>query len=266
MNIVEWFYRCAHNNAQSVLKSALLLTFVVIAIFVLPRVSAAQSSMQSPTHSTVHNTTQNVSASSTDSSEAPHIGLGVSLVPYTFPNNDTYLVQPAGALSWYVPVQFGRHFRCEVEFSYAQANDSLLLALDNNLLIRNYRVSTFARVGVGVYYTHPFDVSTRLYAGLRSGLVSASVTWESFVVGQNMTSPYLYNENIGSFWFGGVVGFEYCITKHVALAAEAHLTSYATGAVSSTSPLPSNYPARFLAGRTSDAVLTSANVAVRFFF
>jgi hypothetical protein len=258
MNTVERLFRYAENNAQSALKSALPLAFVVIVTFVLPIASTGQNAIQS--------TTQSVSASSADSSEAPHIGLGVSLLPYTFPNNDTYLVQPAGALSWYVPVQFGQHFRCELEFSYTQANDSLLLTIDNNQRIRNYRVSTFARVGVGIYYMHPFDASTRLYAGVRSGLVTASVTWESFVIGQTMTSPYVYNENIGSFWFGGVVGFEYCFTKHIALAGEAHLTSYATGTPYTTSQLPSNYPARFPAGRTSDAVLTSANVAVRFFF
>lgn len=226
--------------------AAVLLTFLLVP----PHASFAQQS----------------GAQVADSSEAPHIGLGISLLPYTFPNNDTYLVQPAGALSWYVPVQFGRHFRCELEFSYARAGDSLLLVLDNNQRISNYRVSTFARAGVGVYYTHPFDAATRLYGGVRSGLVTSSVAWESFVVGQGMTAPYIYNENIGSFWFGGTVGFEYRFTNHIALGAEAQLTSYATGAVYSSSPLPSNYPARFPVGRTSDAVLTSANVAVRFFF
>ena len=79
-------------------------------------------------------------------------------------------------------------------------------------------------------------------------------------------SPFVYFENIGSFWIGGVVGFEYRLTKHISLGAEAHLTSYATGAVTSLSPLPSNYPTRFPAGRTSDAVVTSANAAIRFFF
>lgn len=229
------------------------ITFALAILLAIPQVQYAQGAAQS-------------AAQVADSSEAPRVGLGISLLPYTFPNNDTYLVQPAGALSWYVPVQFGQHFRCELEFSFAQASDSLLLALDNNQRISNYRVSTFARAGVGVYYTHPFDATTRLYGGVRSGLVTSSVRWESFVVGQGMTAPYLYDENIGSFWFGGAVGFEYRFTNHIALGAEAQLTSYATGAVHSSSPLPSNYPARFPVGRTSDAVLTSANVAVRFFF
>ncbi|MFY7999867.1 MAG: outer membrane beta-barrel protein [Candidatus Kapaibacteriota bacterium] len=201
------------------------------------------------------------------SSEAPHVGLGISLLPYTFPNNDTYLVQPAGTLSWYAPVQFGKHFRCEVEFSYMQSHDSLRLQLSSTVGTNNYRISTFGRVGLGVYYTHPFDLQTRLYAGLRSGLVTSSVQWKSFIVGSTMTSPFVYDEGIGSFWIGGVLGFEYLLTKHIAIGAEAHLTSYATGATNSyISTLPSNYPARFPVGRTSDAALTSANVAIRFFF
>ncbi len=254
MNLLLKNYRAVGTTCKALCNSLRIGILTAVLTFLVPQTYFAQA------------TTVHAPAQTADSSEAPHIGLGISLLPYTFPNNDTYLVQPAGALSWYVPVQFGQHFRCELEFSYAQANDSLLLVLDNNQRIRNYRVSTFARGGVGVYYTHPFDATTRLYAGVRSGLVTSSVTWESYVVGQNMTAPYLYNENIGSFWFGGAVGFEYRFTNHIAIGAEAQLTSYATGAVYSSSPLPSNYPARFPAGRTSDAVLTSANVAVRFFF
>lgn len=254
MNLLLKNYRAVGTTCKALCNSLCIGILTAVLTLLVPQTYFAQV------------TTVHAPAQTADSSEAPHIGLGISLLPYTFPNNDTYLVQPAGALSWYVPVQFGQHFRCELEFSYAQANDSLLLAFDNNQRIRNYRVSTFARGGVGVYYTHPFDATTRLYAGVRSGLVTSSVTWESFVVGQNMTAPYLYNENIGSFWFGGAVGFEYRFTNHIAIGAEAQLTSYATGAVYSSSPLPSNYPARFPAGRTSDAILTSANVAVRFFF
>ncbi|MCU0427052.1 MAG: hypothetical protein MUF71_15650 [Candidatus Kapabacteria bacterium] len=200
-------------------------------------------------------------------SEAPRVGIGVSILPYTFPNNDTYLVQPAGVHSWYIPVQFGQHFRWETEFAFAQANDSLRLNLNNNTVpARHYRTSTFSRVGMGVYYTHPFDAETRVYTGVRSGVVVSAVRWETFLLDRVMPSPFVYLENIGSFWFGGVLGFEYRFARHFALGAEAHLASYTTGAMSSTNPPPSDYPVRFPAGRTSDAVLTSANVALRFFF
>lgn len=198
--------------------------------------------------------------------ETPRVGLGISLVPYVFPNNDTYPVQPAGVMSWYIPVQIGRYFRWETEFSYAQTGDSLLFNLNNNSVpARHYRVTTYAHLGMGVYYTHPLEEHTRLYGGVRSGIVSASVQWETFLLDRVMTQPFLYAENIGSFWIGGVIGFEYSITRHVAFGAEAHITSYATGAVSSRSPLPADYPARFPAGRTSDVILTSARIALRVF-
>lgn len=201
------------------------------------------------------------------SSEAPRLGVGVSLLPYTFPNNDIYVVQPAGVHTWYVPVQFGRHFRWETEFAFSQTGDSLRFMLNNNTVpARHYRVTTFARVGMGVYYTHPFDAQTRLYAGVRSGLVSASVRWETFLLDRMMTKPFVYFENIGSFWIGGVLGFEYRFAQHFAVGAEAHLTNYTTGAVASLSDVPKDYPIRFPAGRTSDAIVTSANLAFRFFF
>lgn len=200
-------------------------------------------------------------------SEAPRVGIGVSVLPYTFPNNDTYLVQPTGVHSWYVPVQFGKHFRWETEFAFSQTNDSLQFTLNNNTVpARHYRVTTFARVGMGVYYVHPFDAQTRLYGGVRSGLVSVSVRWETFLLDRMMAKPFEYFENIGSFWIGGILGFEYRLGGHFVVGAEAHLTSYVTGAVHSLSPLPNEYPIRFPVGRTSDVVVSSANVAFRFFF
>ena len=66
--------------------------------------------------------------------------------------------------------------------------------------------------------------------------------------------------------FGSVVrwDFEYRFTNHIAIGAEAQLTSYATGAVYSSSPLPSNYPARFPAG--APAMGSYVRTAVRFSF
>jgi hypothetical protein len=201
-----------------------------------------------------------------DSSEAPRFGLGVSLTPYIFPDNDSFPVQPAGNLAWQIPVQFGRFFRVEAEIQYAQSNDSLQVLLDNTLQTRNYRQTAFGRVGMGVYFTPELDVATRLVIGARSGVAAASVTWESFIVGQSMTEPFRYNESIGSFWFGGVVGFEYSLGARVAVGADARLTRYETGATSSTSPLPANYPARFPFGRSSAALVTGAAAHLRVFF
>ena len=203
---------------------------------------------------------------SADSSEAPRLGLGVSFTPYIFPNNDSFPMQPAGTLAWQIPVQFGRFFRVEAEFMYAHSNDSLTLNLDNALQTRNFRQTAFGRVGVGVYYTGELDAATRLIVGVRSGVAAASVTWESFVVGQTMTEPFRYNESVGSFWFGGVFGFEYSLSERVALGADARLTHYETGATSSTSPLPANYPARFPFGRSSVALVTGAAAHLRVFF
>jgi hypothetical protein len=201
--------------------------------------------------------------------EIARLGIGVSVIPYTFPNNDTYNIQPAGVLSWYVPVQVGRFFRVETEFALASSQDRFPLALSPTLTAQCLRNNLFFRMGVGTYYTHPFDNSTRLYCGMRSGLVSSSVEWFS-TIPNNTTPPstitYVYNENVASFWLGGVVGFEYLLTKHISIGAELHGTSYTTGQPHTFSPLPSNYPRRFNPDFSSDAFVSSAVIALRFFF
>jgi Outer membrane protein beta-barrel domain len=198
-------------------------------------------------------------------SDTLRVGIGVGLLPWQFPNNDAYAVQPSGVLSWYVPVQIGTFFRTQLEFAYFGANDSVPLTVNNNtILTRTTRQSTFLRFGVGVYYTHPVDTQTRFYGGFRSGFVSSSVNWQSFIISQNVTN--LYNENVASFWLGLALGFEYLLTSHIALGAEIHLTNYTTGAPASSSPIPSEYPRRFTPGYTSNATLTAALIALRFFF
>jgi Outer membrane protein beta-barrel domain len=196
--------------------------------------------------------------------EIARLGVGVGIIPYTFPNNNTYDVQPAGVLSWYLPVQIGKHFRTEAEFAFASSQDRFPLQLSASQTADNIRNNLFFRFGVGTYYTHPVDEHSRAYVGLRSGIVSSSVEWFSTPSGMSIT--YIYNESLGSFWIGGVVGFEYFLTKHITLGAELHGTSYTTGQPYTTSPLPSNYPRRFNPQFTSDALVTSALVALRFFF
>lgn len=196
--------------------------------------------------------------------EIARLGIGVGIIPYTFPYNHTYDVQPAGVLSWYIPVQIGQHFRVETEFALASAQDRFPVKIDSTQTTQNVRNSLFFRVGVGTYYTHPFDASTRLYCGLRSGIVSSSVEWFSTPPGQNFA--YIYNESLASFWIGGVVGFEYLLTRHIALGAELHGTSYTTGQPHTSSPIPNNYPRRFNPQFSSDAFVSSALVALRFFF
>ena len=200
--------------------------------------------------------------------EIARLGIGVSIIPYTFPNNDTYNIQPAGVLSWYVPVQVGKYFRMETEFAISSSQDRfpLLLGKDSAQNVRN---NLFFRVGIGTYYTHPFDDNTRLYCGVRSGLVSSSVEWFStvpMVRAPPTTITYIYNENVASFWFGGVVGFEYLLTKHISIGAELHGTSYTTGQPHTSSPIPNNYPRRFNPDFSSDAFVSSAVIALRFFF
>jgi Outer membrane protein beta-barrel domain len=200
--------------------------------------------------------------------EIARLGFGVGIIPYIFPNNDTYNIQPAGVLSWYIPVQVGKHFRVETEFALASSQDRfpLILGTDTSQNLRN---NLFFRIGVGTYYTHPFDNNTRFYAGVRSGLVSSSVEWFSTIPRQGIAKEditYVYNESIGSFWFGGVVGFEYLLTQHISIGAELHGTSYTTGQPHTSSPIPSNYPSRFNSRFSSDAFVSSAVIALRFFF
>ena len=92
-------------------------------------------------------------AQTADSPKHRSIGLGYKSAVLYFPQQRYLSCSSPPSAVVVRSLQFGQHFRCELEFSYAQANDSLLLVLDNNQRIRNYRVSTFARGGVGVYYT-----------------------------------------------------------------------------------------------------------------
>lgn len=196
--------------------------------------------------------------------EIARLGVGVGIIPYSFPFNNTYDVQPSGVLSWYIPVQVGKYFRTEAEFSLASSQDRFPIKIDSTQTTQNLRNTLFFRFGVGTYYTHPFDNTTRLYGGVRSGIVSSSVEWFSTPPGR--TEPYIYNESVGSFWFGGVIGFEYLLTKHIAVGAELQGTSYTTGFPFTSSPIPSNYPRRFNPSFTSDSFVTSALIAMRFFF
>ncbi len=196
--------------------------------------------------------------------EIAHLGFGVSIIPYTFPSNDTYNLQPAGVLSWYVPVQVGKYFRVETEFGISSTQDKFPVKIDSTQSTENVRNNLFFRFGVGTYYTHPIEQNMRVYGGVRSGLVSSSVEW--FSTPPRQTFSYIYNESVASFWFGGVFGFEYILTKNITIGAELHGTSYTTGQPHTSSPIPSNYPRRFNPDFSSDAFVSSANVALRFFF
>lgn len=184
------------------------------------------------------------------------IGLGVGLNTAIFLGDAKTEFQPAGVATWYVPIQIGAHLRVEPEIGYAH---TYTFYEDNST--RDAEVNrSFLRIGTGVFYAWKADSTLRIYAGVRTGILSTSLE-QNYIVRLSGQVSDEYKENQASFYYAGAIGGEWLATQHFSIGAELQFAHYAVGIVESRTPTLV-YPRN----QQYSVFTTQALIGVRFYF
>lgn len=192
-------------------------------------------------------------------------GLGAAINPITLlvesDGSNGNLTVPVQTAALFLPMQFSEHVRIEPQFSLLSLSVQKTTRDDEGNTRGTLEGTTSGvMLGTGIFYGFTADASTRGYAGIRVGVITASSV-STYTPVEDETVEVSYSQT--NVFYGPALGGEYYLSGSMSLGMELGLNVLSYGSVDyeTTPSLPD--PSR--SDVEQSAVSTGALVFVRFY-